>query len=99
MGSEMCIRDRFSRIIRLMYSHRDYDTCYQEIHKMANMLDDYIKNTKLQDVYIISPSRGYPFRLRNKYRFQIFVKGTRPQRVIYPINFSRGWVIDVDPIE
>tara|TARA_B100001750_G_scaffold233666_1_gene234157 strand:- start:1711 stop:3933 length:2223 start_codon:yes stop_codon:yes gene_type:complete len=89
----------FSRIIRLMYSHRDYDTCYQEIHKMANMLDDYIKNTKLQDVYIIAPSRGYPFRLRNKYRFQIFVKGTRPQRVIYPINFSRGWVIDVDPIE
>jgi primosomal protein N' (replication factor Y) len=89
----------FTRIIRLMYSHRDYDTCYQKTHKMAKILDDYIKNTKMEDVYIIAPSRGYPFRVRNKYRYQIFVKGTHPQRVIYSMNFSTGWLIDVDPIE
>ena len=89
----------FTRIIRLMYSHRDYDTCYQKAHKMARILDDYIKNTKMEDVYIIAPSRGYPFRLRNKYRYQIFVKGSNPQRVIHYVHFSTGWLIDVDPTE
>ena len=89
----------FTRIIRIMFSHRDYETCHLKIQKMAKYLDDYIKETNIQDVYVVAPSRGYPFRLRNKYRYQIFVKGSNPQRVIHHVHFSTGWLIDVDPIE
>ncbi|MCK4741214.1 MAG: hypothetical protein KAS80_02920, partial [Anaerolineales bacterium] len=50
-----------------------------------------------QKIDLIGPAPCFFKRIRGQYRWQIILRGSDPASVI-PDEFSKGWSINVDPI-
>lgn len=88
----------FTRIVKLTHAANDYDRAKVEADRLFRELEEVRENHGETSTEIIGPSPGYPLRIRNLYRWQILLKGSRPEALLDLVSPGNIWSIDVDPI-
>jgi primosomal protein N' (replication factor Y) len=104
----------FSRLVKLVYSHRDERRCQEEAEKLHRVLRNKIERLGLPGVDLIGPAPCFFRRLRGQYRWQIIVRALRqaaglslskPQDMAHDshpllldLALPLGWRVDVDPV-
>ena len=87
----------FSQLIRLVYTHTNNDRCRQAAEKMSHILKEK-GGDGFNDLNFIGPLPAFPARVRGRYRWQIFLRGSDPAQVLSELTLPQGWTIDVDPV-
>jgi primosomal protein N' (replication factor Y) len=88
----------FSQLVRLVYSHSDERLCHHEAERLYHLILDEKARENIIDLSVIGPVPTFAFRTRGKYRWQLFLRGPDPTRMLSQITLPRGWTIDVDPV-
>ena len=47
---------------------------------------------------VLGPTPAYIARRRGLYRWQITLRGSDSLPLLRPIEFGRGWAVDIDPV-
>jgi len=79
----------FSRMIKLEFSDKNHQNAYNKMQKFLNCLGEREE--------IIGSGEAPIFKLKNKYRYQVLLKGKNLQKLIYPC-LDKDIKIDVDPV-
>jgi len=89
----------FSKLVRLVHSHTNQAQCEREAFEIAEAMRLERDVWDFDDIQVLGPTPAYPARVRGHYRWQIFLRGVRPDRLLrkYPVPPNR-WTIDVDPV-
>ena len=87
----------FSQLIRLVYTHTNNDRCRQAAEKMTHILKEK-GGDGFGDLNFIGPLPALPARIKGRYRWQIFLRGSAPAQVLSELTLPQGWTIDVDPV-
>ena len=85
----------FSRLVRLVYSHINEELCRREAERVYHLIAD---SRQLTAGSIIGPVPAFAFRARGRYRWQLFLRGPDPTRIVSRVTLPPGWTIDVDPV-
>jgi primosomal protein N' (replication factor Y) len=88
----------FSRLVRLVYVHRDAERCEQGANKMRDVLENRIARLGLPEIDVIGPAPAFLSRIRGQYRWHLVVRGRDPHALLEGVDFGRGWRVDVDPV-
>jgi primosomal protein N' (replication factor Y) len=88
----------FSRLVRLLYVHRDEERCEQEASSMRDVLENKIARLGLPEIDVIGPAPAFWSRIRGQYRWHLIVRGRDPHALLEGVDFGRGWRVDVDPV-
>jgi primosomal protein N' (replication factor Y) len=88
----------FSQLVRLVYSHTNEELCRREAERVYHLILDKKGGEGMIDFNIIGPVPTFAFRVRGKYRWQLFLRGPDSSRMLSRLTLPRGWTIDVDPI-
>jgi primosomal protein N' (replication factor Y) len=88
----------FSRLVKLVYIHRDERRCQEEAEKLHRVLRNKIARLGLPGVDLIGPAPCFFRRLRGQYRWQIIVRGQDPHPLLQDLALPLGWRVDVDPV-
>jgi primosomal protein N' (replication factor Y) (superfamily II helicase) len=88
----------FTQLARLLYLHTNDAICQREAEKMKNVLLAEAAAKGVGGIGIIGPAPAFIHRLRSRYRWQLIVRGQNLPAFLAPVDFPRGWVIDIDPL-
>ena len=88
----------FSQLARLVYSHTNEESCRRETERVHRLVLAEKTRKGMVDFDIIGPVPTFAFRVRGKYRWQMFLRGRDPARALSQLALPRGWTIDVDPL-
>jgi primosomal protein N' (replication factor Y) len=89
----------FKRLVRLLYRHRDEVEARVAVEAMADLLERMLRGrADLAGVDLIGPAPAFAARLRGRYGWQLLLRGDRALALLSDIQFSMGWVVDVDPV-
>ena len=88
----------FSQLVRLVYSHTDEELCRREAKRVYRLILDERAREGMIDFNVIGPVPAFAFRTRSRYRWQLFLRGPDPTRMLSRLTLPRGWTIDVDPV-
>ncbi|MGD1119564.1 MAG: primosomal protein N' [Dehalococcoidales bacterium] len=88
----------FTQLARLLYLHTNGAICQRETEKMKNVLLAEADAKGVGGMGIIGPAPAFIHRLRNRYRWQLILRGQNLQAFLALVDFPRGWVIDIDPL-
>jgi primosomal protein N' (replication factor Y) len=88
----------FSRLIRLIYVHRDAERCQEEAERMHRVLRNKIARLGLPEIDLIGPAPAFLSRIRGRYRWQLIVRGRDPHSLLEDLALPLGWRVDVDPL-
>jgi len=102
-GQEMEFRQEqryppFSRLVRLIYVHRDAERCEEEAQEMRRVLRNRIARLGLPEIDLIGPAPAFVSRIRGQYRWHLIVRGRDPRALLDDMTFPLGWRVDVDPL-
>ncbi len=88
----------FSQLVRLVYSHASEESCRREADRVYRLiLDEKTRNDGIA-LNVIGPVPTFAFRVRGRYRWQLFLRGPDSSRILSQLTLPRGWTIDVDPV-
>jgi primosomal protein N' (replication factor Y) len=89
----------FSKLVRLVHTHTNQALSERETFEIAEELRLERDAWGYSDIQILGPTPTYPPRVRGHYRWQVFLRGVQPERLLqkYPVPPNR-WTIDVDPV-
>jgi len=87
----------FSRLIRLLYVGPGEERAQRASESLHHSLVDHIRQRSLSGVDLIGPAPCFAYKLRGNYRWQIIVRGARPDAALRNFALPLGWRIDVDP--
>ncbi|MGB3906731.1 MAG: primosomal protein N' [Anaerolineae bacterium] len=87
----------FSRLVRLVYVHRDAQRCEEEAGRMQRVLQQKIARLGLPMIDLIGPAPAFLSRIRGQYRWHLVVRGRDPHSLLGDLEFPLGWRVDVDP--
>jgi len=79
----------FSRMIKIEFSDKDKQKAFLKMQKFLNCLGD-VKE-------IVGYGEASIFKLKNKYRYQVLLKGKNLHKIIAPC-INKDMKIDVDPV-
>ncbi len=88
----------FSQLVRLVYSHANEESCRREAERVHRLTLQEKASKGLNDFNIIGPVPTFAFRVRDMYRWQLFLRGPDSTRILSGLALPRGWTIDVDPV-
>ncbi len=88
----------FTRMVRLVYVHRNEEKCRAEAGRLAASIQLIIDQQGLEGFKLIGPAPAFISRLRGKYQVQIIILGGNVQSILDKVDFPPGWILDVDPI-
>jgi len=88
----------FSRLVRLVYVHRDAQQCKEEAARMHRVLSNKIARLGLPEIDLIGPAPAFLSRVRGQYRWHLIVRGRDPYSLLWDLEFPLGWRVDVDPV-
>jgi primosomal protein N' (replication factor Y) len=88
----------FSQLVRLVYSHTDERLCHREAERVYHLILEEKARGNIIDLSVIGPVPTFAFRARGRYRWQLFLRGPDPTRMLSQLTLPRGWTIDVDPV-
>jgi primosomal protein N' (replication factor Y) len=87
----------FSRLVRLMYVHRNAAQAQEEAGRMHRLLSNKIARLGLPEIDLLGPAPAFVSRLRGQYRWQIIVRGRDPHELLEDLPLPLGGRVDVDP--
>jgi primosomal protein N' (replication factor Y) len=88
----------FSQLVRLVFSHTNEELSKREAQKVYRLLLDEKTRGVGVDFDLIGPVPAFAFRVRGRYRWQLFLRGADPTPLLSRLTLPRGWTIDVDPV-
>ena len=88
----------FSQLVRLVYSHTNEESCRREAERVYRLILDEKAKEGVIDFSVIGPVPTFVFRVRGKYRWQLFLRGLDSTRMLSQLTLPRGWTVDVDPV-
>ncbi|MDP6667849.1 MAG: primosomal protein N' [Dehalococcoidia bacterium] len=87
----------FTRMIKLMHSAGNAEVARTEAERLATEFNAAGETHGETSVEVIGPTPAYPHKLRDLYRWQILLKGPRPERLLETVPTGALWTVDVDP--
>jgi primosomal protein N' (replication factor Y) len=88
----------FSRLVRLTFSHLNEAACQRQTEALKKELLAEVASRGLVGITISGPAPAFIPRIRGRYRWQLFIKGQKPDELLRGMNLPSGWVVDVDPV-
>jgi len=88
----------FSQLVRLVYSHINEELCRHEVERVHRLILCEQARESIIDFSVIGPVPTFAFRARDRYRWQLFLRGPDSTRMLSQLTLPRGWTIDVDPV-
>ena len=86
-----------SRLVRLLCMGRNPRQVQHDAETMHAYLRDRIARLGLPDTDLIGPAPCFYERLRDRFRWQILVRGRDPVALLRDLSLPSPWRIDVDP--
>ena len=65
---------------------------------MKRQLLAEIESRGIADLSLIGPAPAFIHRLRGRFRWQLFLRGTEPSELLGQIPVPWGWTVDIDPV-
>ena len=101
---EMELRSRldyppFGRLARLTVSRSSANEADQASERAVRELSRLRATTPGAVAQVIGPAPASPARRRGQWRRQVLLKGEDPARLLTQIELSRGWSVDIDPVD
>ena len=87
----------FSRMVRLVYHHRDQEKALTEASRVAAELRMRRDAAGRAEPDINGPMAPFIPRIRGAYRWQIILRGRNPASLVAGLKLAEGWTTDVDP--
>jgi len=87
----------FIRLVRLVHRHTNEALCRREAERVRLALEQRAQED-IVDFDLIGPAPAFASRARGKYRWQLFLRGPDPTRILSQVSLPQGWTIDVDPV-
>jgi primosomal protein N' (replication factor Y) len=88
----------FTHLVRLVYAHTNDAICQREAEKMKKRLIAESAARGVGGMDIIGPAPAFIRRLRGRFRWQLILRGSGLSSFLTPLDFPRGWSVDVDPV-
>ena len=88
----------FSRLIRLLFIHKNADICRKEVEKMCGLIINERNKRSVPYLKVIGPAPAFISRLHGYYRWQIIICGSAPIELVRDMVFPQGWIVDIDPV-
>jgi primosomal protein N' (replication factor Y) (superfamily II helicase) len=88
----------FSQLVRLVYSHINEELCRHEVERVHRLILGEQARESIIGFSVIGPVPTFAFRARDRYRWQLFLRGPDSTRMLSQLTLPRGWTIDVDPV-
>jgi primosomal protein N' (replication factor Y) len=88
----------FTQLVRLVYSHTNEALCRREAGRVSRLVLEEKTREGMVDFSVIGPVPAFASRARGKYRWQLFLRGSRANRILPRLILPRGWTVDVDPV-
>lgn len=87
----------FTRMIKLVWQHQNNAMCQRNAHNEAKLISTAL-TALLPDTRIIGPAPCFFARVRDRYRWQLFIVTNNARDVIQRIQECHHAMIDVDPV-
>jgi primosomal protein N' (replication factor Y) len=87
----------FSRLLALRYLDPDAGQCQAEAMRLARWLGREIASLGLS-IDLMGPAPCFYSRVRDRYRWQIVLRGSDPASFLCDVVLPSGWRVDVDPL-
>ena len=97
----------YSKIIRLIKHDINNSSCERDAFSLFELLKSQQSEWGLDDTDILGPTPAFPSRIKGHYRWQILLRGNRPESLLDTIEFrelphsmkiSKDWSVDVNPL-
>lgn len=89
----------FKRLARLTYRHTDFDKAAEEAERLAELLERWmIERPHYAGIDIIGPAPAFAGKVRDRYVWQLLLRGELLTQLLGDVNPPPGWIIDVDPV-
>lgn len=86
-----------AQLARLLYASAGERSSAENAERLATALHGRMKSESIEGLELLGPAPAYHRRVRGKYRWQIIIRGPKPQRLLRDLALPPGWVIDIDP--
>ena len=87
----------FCQFVKFTYSHENRHRCQNEALLLCERLNEWIERLGLSETDIVGPAPASMERMRNKYRWQMIVRGPELHQLLR-VTQAPGWQIDIDPV-
>ncbi|HYM49618.1 MAG TPA: primosomal protein N' [Candidatus Limnocylindrales bacterium] len=88
----------FRELIVATHAHRDEARAQSEARAYIAELTAMIQLRQLDDIEVLGPSNAFLYRLKDEFRVEVTIRGTRLDRIADRLPRARGWAVDVDPM-
>ena len=88
----------YTKMIRFQLEQSSYDLGTKESIRFKNFLNKVVREWDMTAIQIIGPSPSFPHKVRNSWRWHIFVRSVNPDYLIEKIAIPTAWTVDVDPV-
>jgi primosomal protein N' (replication factor Y) len=91
----------FRRFVKLTYADKDRHACQIEALSLGDQVSALIADLGLADTDIVGPAPAFIERLRDRYRWQMILRGPDPRALLLALGPGEpgpGWSVDVDPL-
>lgn len=92
-----CNYPPFSRFVRLIYAHASSEKCSREAERIGQLIVEEIARSGREDIKMIGPVPAFVSKIRDKFFWQIILRGQNPVALISRLDLHQGWLVDVDP--
>lgn len=87
----------FRRFVKFTYSHENRQRSQNEALLLRDRIQSWIERLNLPETDIVGPAPALMERVRNKYRWQMIVRGPDLHSLLRVIE-APDWEIDIDPV-
>nr|BBH90328.1 primosomal protein N' [Thermosporothrix sp. COM3] len=101
-AAEIEVRRRFAyppfrQFAKFTYAHRKRSRCQHEALRLQAQITEWIRLLNMNDTDIVGPAPAFPERVKEKYRWQMLLRGPDLHRLLRVID-APDWEIDIDPL-
>jgi primosomal protein N' (replication factor Y) len=87
----------FRHFVKFTYSHENRRRAQNEALLLREKLDQWIERLALRDTDVVGPAPALMERVKNKYHWQMIVRGPDLHPLLRVID-TPGWSVDIDPV-
>ncbi len=91
----------FRRFVKYTYEHADRYTAQLEVTRLAERIEQILRDLGLPETDLVGPAPAFMERLRGRYRWQLILRSADPRPILQTlaaeVELPRGWSIDIDP--
>jgi primosomal protein N' (replication factor Y) len=89
----------FKRLARLTYRHTDFDRAAQEAERLAEIFERWlVERPHYAGVDLIGPAPAFAGKIRDRYVWQLLLRGELLTQLLGDIGAPPGWTVDIDPV-